>query len=58
MPYTPMPSRVTPSPSELSSPCRETVDDCYPVQLLLWLQRQADAPELPVMGTEEALEVV
>ncbi|MBL1378154.1 hypothetical protein [Zobellella iuensis] len=58
MPYTPAPSSVTPSPSVLSSPCCEAVDDCYPLQLLLWLQRQAGAPGRVAQGVEEALEVV
>ncbi|WP_417614689.1 hypothetical protein [Oceanisphaera sp.] len=27
-----------------TTPCPSTADDCYPAQLLCWLQQQADGP--------------
>jgi hypothetical protein len=39
-------------------PCVSAADDCYPMQLLLWLQDQADRAQIMSPPSEVQLEVV
>ncbi|WP_175514057.1 hypothetical protein [Oceanisphaera psychrotolerans] len=39
-------------------PCASAADDCYPMQLLLWLQDQADRTRMMNLPLEVQLEVV